>query len=403
MRGCPILLVVALLVGACAHDSEVRAPRQVPASITGVTVAVAQRQTVAETLDVVGTVKSAQQSALAAKSPAQVVRIHVHEGNQVRRGQRLIDLDARDIRAQIDKAHAGVEESREAREEVAQAVVAARKALEAAAAQHEVANATLRRYQALLEQKSVAPQEYEEIAARTKVAAAEVERAKATVASLVAKQRQVAAKVKQAQAEAANAQVLLSHTSLLAPFDGVVTALPATVGDMAMPGVSLLTVETERYLLEVATEESTIGKLQKEQSVTVSIDAVNRRLRGTVAEIVPAADSRSRTFLVKVALPTEAGVRSGMYGKATFVTGRRESIVIPQEAVIARGQLQSVLVVAADDVAALRLITTGKSQADQVEVLSGLVVGERLVVSGAGEGVAGGKLVLNRPTEPMGQ
>ena len=110
------------------------------------------------------------------------------------------------------------------------------------------------------------------------------------------------------------------------------------------------------------------------------IDALgNSALNGRVVQIVPAADSASRTFLVKIELPTDARLRSGLFGRAQFSRGQRQAPMIPRSAVVERGQLQGIYVLDQNRVANLRYITLGKPSGADVEVLAGLQDGERLV------------------------
>ena len=97
--------------------------------------------------------------------------------------------------------------------------------------------------------------------------------------------------------------------------------------------------------------------------------------------MVPAADAGSRTFLVKAALPPVASCRSGEYGKAIFEVGEHGALAVPRSAVIERGQLEGVYVVNPHEIAEYRLVKTGKSLGNRVEVLSGLSEGERVAIS----------------------
>ena len=111
-----------------------------------------------------------------------------------------------------------------------------------------------------------------------------------------------------------------------------------------------------------------------------SIDALdNAGLNGKVVQIVPAADAASRTFLVKIDLPTDTRLRSGLFGRAQFSRGERQALLIPRSAVVERGQLQGIYVLDQNKVASLRYITLGKPSGAEVEVLAGLQDGERLV------------------------
>jgi multidrug efflux pump subunit AcrA (membrane-fusion protein) len=104
-------------------------------------------------------------------------------------------------------------------------------------------------------------------------------------------------------------------------------------------------------------------------------------MKGRVAQIVPAADPASRSFLVKIELPTDMRFRSGLFGRAQFSRGERQSLVIPRTAVVDRGQLQGVFVLDQNKLASLHYITIGKPSGTNVEVLSGLQSGDRLVAN----------------------
>jgi multidrug efflux pump subunit AcrA (membrane-fusion protein) len=98
-----------------------------------------------------------------------------------------------------------------------------------------------------------------------------------------------------------------------------------------------------------------------------------------VEERAPEADPATRTFLVKAPLPNDSGARPGNFGRLRFLIGEREAILIPAGSVRRIGQLETVRVIENDRVL-VRHIRTGASVEDQVEVLSGLSVGERLVM-----------------------
>jgi multidrug efflux pump subunit AcrA (membrane-fusion protein) len=126
------------------------------------------------------------------------------------------------------------------------------------------------------------------------------------------------------------------------------------------------------------------------QPVSVTLDGIDRTPDARVSEIVPAVDAASRSYLVKIDLPNIPALRSGTFGRALFLMANRVALIIPAAALIERGQLQSVLV-AENRVARARLITGGQKSRDQVEVLSGLTVGDRVIFpvpQGLGDGAA---------------
>jgi RND family efflux transporter MFP subunit len=150
---------------------------------------------------------------------------------------------------------------------------------------------------------------------------------------------------------------------------------------LASPGLPIFTVEgLGHYRLEAAVNENDLRYVRMGEQVTVVVDALeNAELKGKVTQIVPAADTGSRSFLVKIELPADTRLRSGLFGRAQFSRGKRSSLLIPQTAVVERGQLQGVYVLDLNKIASLRYVTLGKSTGFEVEVLAGLHEGERLV------------------------
>jgi multidrug resistance efflux pump len=316
-----------------------------------------------------------------------VTSVRAREGDRVRAGQTLIEIDNRQAAAQLQKASAGLRQAQEAQAEVEQSTGAAQSAKAAAEANRRLAEATYERYKILLERKSISPQEFDEAKAKYQVAEAEVERAGRMLEILAAKKRQTMAQIDQAKADIAGAQVFTGYGRISTPIGGVVTSKQTEVGSTATPGAPLMTIEDDsRYRLEAAVEESQVGRIRLRDPARVRIDAIGAEdINGAVAEIVPAADPASRSYTVKIDIRSakaQSLLRTGMYGTARFVAGQKQSILIPEKAIVARGQLTGVFVVDGSDIARFRLIKTGKTFGDRVEILSGLGDGDRMVVAG---------------------
>jgi multidrug efflux pump subunit AcrA (membrane-fusion protein) len=140
-------------------------------------------------------------------------------------------------------------------------------------------------------------------------------------------------------------------------------------------------------------DESEIGAIHKGMKTQVAIDgASSANIAGTIAEIDPAADPSTHSFLVKIDLPSSSQLRAGMYGTAEFANGVRSAILIPQSAVVARGSLNCAYVLDSQGIAQLRYVTLGASQGDLVEVLSGISANERLVDAPADRDLAGKRI-----------
>jgi RND family efflux transporter MFP subunit len=346
-------LAVVLAGGLSGCSSERQPVATAPEIVYNVSVLPVQRANVADLLEAVGTVRAAQTSQLASQMAGNIVEIRVHEGDRVRRGQALAVIDDAQPRAALDRATA--------------AENAAGQELAASDSDLALAQSTLKRYQNLYDKKSVSPQEFDEVKARYQAAVAHRDMTQAGQA--------------QAKAALAQARTSFSYTRIVAPFDGVITEKKADPGTLASPGLSIFTVEAlGHYRLEATVNENDLRFVRMGQQVPVVVDALqNPELKGKVTQIVPAADPGSRSFLVKIELPADAQLRSGLFGRAQFSRGQRSSFLIPQTAVVERGQLQGVYVLDQNKVASLRYVTLGKTSGPGVEVLAGLQEGERFV------------------------
>src|SRR5258708_4117516 len=150
----------------------------------------------------------------------------------------------------------------------------------------------------------------------------------------------------QAQAALSQARTSLDYARVRAPFDGVVTEKKADSGALASPGMPIFTIEdVHRYRLEASVNEGDLRYVRSGEQVPGVIDSLgDEGVKGKVVQIVPAADPGSRAFLVKIELPADKQLRSGLFGRAEFSRGERQALLIPLTAVVERGQLQGVFV-----------------------------------------------------------
>lgn len=359
-----ILLSVCAGLAGCSGGREVTAGT--PETVRGLEVAKLQEQTVPDTFEAVGTVHASRTAPLSSQVMGSITAVNVREGDAVKRGQVLATVDDAQPRAAVEQAQATLS--------------AAEHELAAADSEATLAQSTFNRLQTLYEKKSLSPQEYDE--GRARLQSAEARRATARAARA------------QSSAALEQARTHLGYTRVLAPFDGVVTERRVDPGALASPGMPLVTVEAGgRYRLEAAVDERDLKNVHLADAVPVLLDALgDQPLNGKVAQIVPAADPASRSFTVKIDLPANKNLRSGIFGRVAFARGTRQAIFIPQSAVTERGQLQTVYVVGANGIAILRYVTLGSTQPQGREVLSGLGAGETVVISPAGRDLAGKRI-----------
>ncbi|MCX6603871.1 MAG: efflux RND transporter periplasmic adaptor subunit [Acidobacteria bacterium] len=375
-----LLLPFALLAACGPKPSEVK-PAAPPPAIS-VSISTLAPTVWPDSFDAVGTVRPRVATTLSSQVMATVLDVKVQPGDRVAAGQTLITLDARNLDTAQRQAQSGLSEARNALPETDSAIASAQ-------AQLDLAQSTLRRMKELLDKRSLSPQEFDESSARVKLA-------QAALAMAQARKRQLNDKVQQAEQAVQQATISRSYSAIKAPFAALVIARRAEPGTLASPGVPLLDLEQQgTYRLEVAVEEARLAKVQRGAAVEVILDALSVPLSGRIAEIVPTVDPASRSFTVKIDLPSNPALRGGLFGRARFPLGERPALAIPRAAVLTQGQLQSVLV-EDSGVARSRLITLGPAHGDAVEVLSGLRPGDRLIYPVRPDLTDGSPVVENR-------
>jgi RND family efflux transporter MFP subunit len=307
-------------------------------------------------------VKAKTISAVASRVMGTVTAMRVKEGDPVTAGQELLILDDRDSAQRLKAAEAGYRE--------------AVKALDSAKQNKLMQDRTYQRYRGLHEGRAISQQEMDQIETRKRVADNEFERAQAMVT--------------RTQAGVSEAQVYYGFARITAPTPGIVTEKKIEVGSMAVPGVPLLTVEdTAAFEIEIHVDESLSGKLAAGMPVDIVIDSIIQPIAGTIREMVPAVDPKSRTFRAKVAVPTEK-MKSGLYARVMIPVGKKEVILLPETAILKRGQLTGAYKVNAEGVVVFALIKAGKQMGQDVEILSGIMPGDRVIIDGVEKAVDGG-------------
>ena len=384
MKASPFILIgcAAALFLSCGSKEEFSKTAPVPRKVK---IEKVQASPVEDTYEAMGTVRSKTISVLSSKVLGRIVSIPVREGDRVKAGQLLVEIDDREMKAQLQKSQAGLKETQYALDEIEKAIRGGEAEKKAADARLALASSTLDRFKGLFERRSVSSQEFDEVQTKNTAAKADADQASERLQALLAKKNQIIARIDQAKADTANAEAFLSHTRILSPIDGIVTTKPADLGQMAAPGTHLLSVEDEsHYRLEALVEESRISRIHLGDTVSVSIDALGQKpMAGQVSEIVPALDPASRSTIIKIDLraPDSSTLfRSGLFGKARFNTGAKQVLTVPVQSVLERGQLTFVYVVDPAKIAHMRLIQTGKRYGDRVEILSGLSEGDQVVL-----------------------
>lgn len=311
-----------ILLAACGGESSHSART---AETKQVKLAAVQVDQASSAERVPGNVRPAVDVTIEAKISGRISKLLVKEGDLVKSGQLLVEIDAKEIQAKLDQALAS---KRQAEQD-------------------------LERFAKLLPSGAVTKQEYDTAVARANVTKAGVEEASA----------------------------VLAYAHIEAPFDGVVTKKSANEGDLALPGKPLLSLEKqELYRFEADVPETLSAGVTSGKSLQVRLAGVEEELAGSVAEISPTTDPSSRTLHVKLDLPSNPLLRSGQFGYVLVPVRGRAEMRIPLAALVERGQMELVFV-ERDGAAELRLVRSGKRDAHTVEILSGLSAGDKIVTS----------------------
>lgn len=346
-------ILVVIWLAACGREPSQKAERDASdASRSPITVevAVATAQSIPRMSTASGVLAPRRRVSPGTKILGRVEKVTVREGDRVDTGTLLARFEDRDLRAAVGQAEAAVR---------------------MAEAQLDQARAQEERMTNLHARGSVTDKNLEDATAAFRVAEAARAQAKANLEA---------------------ARVRLSYAEIRSPLAGWVVAKHVEAGDMATPGSPLFTLEDLSQLeAQVAVPEADIVDLLP--GATARLEVLDRDFVATIDRVVPAGDATSRTFTVKLLLDNPDGeLKSGMFARASFSHGMEEILAIPASAVIERGQLEGLYVASKDGSAHLRWVKTGRrlpaaggdattSAVERIEILSGLVSGERYVVA----------------------
>jgi multidrug efflux pump subunit AcrA (membrane-fusion protein) len=363
-----VLSSIAAVSVACASPSaKVENPAATPTIVA--TVTRAETTQLFSYVEAGGVLRARLTSAIASRVMAPIAEVRVRPGDRVTRGQVLVVLDGRDMRAQSDRAAAALTAAQ-------QGIRGAESDQKGAAAALALAAATHDRMSRLSASRSATAQELDE-------AIAALRGAEARVAGADAHAAEAAAGLKAAEASLSAAAITLSYTTVTSPFDGIVADRTVDPGMLATPGAPLLTVEdTSSFRLEVRLDESRASGLAVGQQVPIRLDsaAADDWKAGRVSEI-SRLDPTGHGFVAKIDVPPSLSLRSGAFGRARIATATHDALTVPASAVIRRGQMTFVFAVDGENRARLRPVSTGPSTGERTEILAGLSAGESLVAN----------------------
>ncbi|PKP13277.1 MAG: efflux RND transporter periplasmic adaptor subunit [Bacteroidetes bacterium HGW-Bacteroidetes-3] len=346
-------MAALILVASCGKDKAASADKT-PAVAVKVSTPSAENSTY---LSASGKIEAVQNANLSTRMMGYVTETYVNVGDKVVKGQILLKINSADISAQSAQVTASITEAKAA---------------------FKNAEKDYNRFKVLYDQNSASQKEMDDITAN-------YEMAKARLEGATQMKNQV------------NAQ--LSYSNITAPFNGVVTGRFINKGDMANPGIPLISMETPgKFQVTALVPEAEITKIKDGTTANVLVKSTNQLLKGTVTEVSSSAKNTGGQYLVKVVLDkTDAKLLSGMFTSVQFpVENTKESslILVPVSALVNHGQLTGIYTIGNENVAILRWLRMGKTFGDKVEVLSGLAADEQFIVSAEGKLYNGVKVLI---------
>lgn len=405
-----VLAAVALVVAGLVRARTTEARPRPGAEAAPVRVAAPTRGTIAQFLDITGSLEARRRADVASKLSGKVARVAVEEGDRVAAGQELVVLDQEDYRAQVAQAEAAVEAAR-ASVGAAQARLAsvragarpqelrqAEEAVRQAKASLDNATATHSRTADLLRQGAVPQQQMDAAQLQLDVARAQHESAlqqlnltregarREDIRAAEQQVRQAQAAEAQARAALQLARVNLQSTVVRSPIAGIIAKRHVEPGEaLGMASLTVATVVDNRETyMRGEVSETDLRLVHPGQTVVVTVDALpGRRFPGQVIDVLPSADLRSRAFSARLRVPNLGGeLREGMFARARVALARRtDALLVPRIAVLGEEGSYRVFVVHQGS-AEQRAVTLGAVQGDLVEVRQGLGGDERIVVEG---------------------
>ncbi len=347
-----ISLALALSVVGCTPAAQEDAPDSNSKANTGVKEPLkvdatrVEVATIASTssdlnLALPGEVEGSKEAMLASAIGGFVEKVEVEVGQVVKKGETLARIDARMQRAQARLANVEVVDAK-------------------------------REYDRLVQLEDSVPR------ASLDAASTRLERARATLAVQ---------------------QIMVSRATINAPFDGAIASVSIEPGEVAAPGAPLIRlVQLDPIFVTVAVSDRDVVGLTVGDKASVSVGASPELIAGTITRIAPAADTSTRAFEVEVSIANEARtLRPGMIANVRLSqAGATDRMLIPQDFLVTKLEGNGVFVIDENDKAAWRPLELGGVVRDQIVVLSGLKIGDRVVVLGQRNLAEGDALLVAR-------
>ena len=284
-------------------------------------------------------------------------------GDKVWAGQTLVSIDNTDIKAKITQVDASILEAKTNLQNVEK---------------------DFARIQSLFEKQSATQKELDDISMYREI---------------------MKAKIKQAEATRKQINTQLSYSKVKAPLSGIITDKFVQKGDLASLGQALYRIESNKnFQVEALLPESKIAQIKKGQEVKVVIKSTGQELKGYIAEFSSSSKHTGGQYLTKINLDKKDSKKlklfSGMYVTVKIPKkaekGLPSRVMIHKDVIVRQGQLTGIYTLSTENTAILRWLRLGKTYGNQIEVLSGLSLGESYLTDANGRLSNGVKIEIKK-------
>ena len=265
----------------------------------------------------VANIYSKNQIMVATRLMGYIKKMPVEEGDIVKKGELLFEVDPADIYSMLNQARG--------------AVIQAKSAVLMAEMAYADAKRDYERFKNLYENGAVSKRDFEKMTLNMNIRKKQVDMAKGML--------------KQALAGLDRAKAQLKYAKVTSPVDGVVTRKMKKVAEMALPGYPVV-ILSDLHSIKASSfvTEEDIDKLKIGMPVSIYVPAINKTYNAKISTIIPSADPATHSFVVKYTFENTKGLLPGMYAKAKIVLGKKEAVLVPFAAITTRSGIVGVFV-----------------------------------------------------------
>jgi membrane fusion protein (multidrug efflux system) len=373
-----LLAIAPLVLAACSAGDAKSKETPAPAPVA-VAAAAAVEQPIVRFIRATGTLTAEEQADVAAETAGRVVSTPIERGSRVSQGAELVRVLATETSAQLKEAEANAAqiEARLGLTPDGAFDVDAVPEVRTAKATYELAQSEFGRIKSLLDQRVVSQSEYDQRRTQMDATRQQYESAK----NGAAQQYQ---SLQGARARVALARKASTDTVVRAPFAGVVEERLVSVGDYVTKGMKVaIVVRVNPLRVQLTVPEQFVSAISVGQPVTFDVDAYpGRHFEGRVKYVSPALQTDRRALPIEAVVPNPGGdLKPGLFATARIEQRERTpAILVPASAVQTASGTSHVYVVTGDHVED-RIVTTGQTTGDLVEITRGLKAGERVATT----------------------